>query len=164
MRQRWNERIVVRKKVIRARSHEEKRPSDCEWRRPSVREMERDREWAMRRMKEGRKRGCGGAGSRRTRLYTGNPPAACWSTDRSYRVCSTVLPSLPHSLFLRPSSPYSFQQRVRDSLSDTHPSSTFSLYISLSSMYSSVQAREERLPSATCLASRDTRITTVMFC
>lgn len=39
----------------------------------------------------------------------GEPPAACWSTDRSYRVCSTVLPSLSsyltHSLFLRPSSP-----------------------------------------------------------
>lgn len=27
----------------------------------------------------------------------GEPPAGCWSTDRSYRVCSTVLPSLSPS-------------------------------------------------------------------
>lgn len=110
MRQRWNERIVVRKKVIRARSYEEKKPNDCEWRRPSVREMERDREWAMRRMKEGRKRGCGGAGSRRTRLYTGNPPLlAGVPIDRTAfaRPCSppSLPPYLTHSLFLRPSSP-----------------------------------------------------------
>lgn len=109
MRQRWNERIVVRKKVIWARSYEEKK-NDCEWRRPSVREMERDREWAMRRMKEGRKRGCGGAGSRRTRLYTGNPPLlAGVPIDRTAfaRPCSppSLPPYLTHSLFLRPSSP-----------------------------------------------------------
>lgn len=125
-----------------------------------VLEMERDREWAMRRMKEGRERGCGGAGSRRTRLYTGNPPlVAGVPIDRTAfaRPCSS-LPLPPTTI------PYSFWQRVRDSLSNTHPSSTFSLYISLSSLHSSVQAREERLPSATRLASRDTRITTVMFC
>lgn len=57
----------------------------------------------MRRMKEGRKRGCGGAGSRRTRLYTRTPR---WLLE--YR---SIVPRLldrtplPLSLFLRPSSP-----------------------------------------------------------
>lgn len=90
-------------------------------------------------------------------VYIQGTPAACRSADRSYRVrsCSSLplLQSTPTLLSI-----------VHHSPSDTHPASTFSLYTSLSgSCFTGTGQPESALPAATRLASRDARITALVF-